>query len=65
VNKELLRGDIAEGFTVPIWLTNTGLECYDKTELSFSEFAELMADLAKLAEMISNPPSPTQNTGTT
>lgn len=62
-NKDLNKCNFPEGLTVPIWLTNTGLECHDKTELSFSELAELMTDLAKYAEMISNPPLPTQNTG--
>jgi len=63
-NEELNECHCPEGFTVPIWITNTGLECYDKTELLFSELAELMTDLAKLAEKISNPPLPTQNNGT-
>lgn len=64
-NKDLNEGNFPKGLAVPIWLTNTGLQCHNKTELSFSELAELMTDLVKLAEMISNPPLPTQNTGTT
>lgn len=64
-NDDLNEANFPEGLTVPIWLTNTGLECHDETELSFSEFAELMTDLAKLAEKISNPRLPTQNAETT
>jgi hypothetical protein len=58
-NKDMGQRKVPEGFTVPIWVTNIGLECHDKTELSFSEFADLMTDLAKLADMISQPPSAT------
>jgi hypothetical protein len=54
-NKELGRGGIPDNLSVPIWLTNTAIECHD-TVLSFSEFAELMEELARLAEVLSNPP---------
>lgn len=49
------RGNFPKSLSIPIWLTNMGLECHDKTALAFSEFAELMADLARLADIISNP----------
>ena len=54
-NKELWRGDIPDNLSVPIWVTNSGIECHD-TALSFTEFAELLQELAKLAEVLSNPP---------
>lgn len=54
-NKELWRGNIPENLSVPIWLTNTGIESHD-TVLSFTEFAELMKELARIAEVLSNPP---------
>lgn len=54
-NKELGRGSIPDNLCVPIWLTNSGIECHD-TILSFTEFAELLQELAKLAEVLSNPP---------
>jgi len=54
-NKELFQGKIPGDVSVTIWLTNTGIECHDKV-LQFSEFAELMVELAKLAEVVSNPP---------
>jgi len=53
-NEKLERGEIPGKPSVPIWLTNTAIECAD-TALSFSEFAELMEELARLAEMLSNP----------
>lgn len=54
-NKELWRGDIPDNLSVQIWVTNSGIECHD-TALSFTEFAELLQELAKLAEVLSNPP---------
>jgi hypothetical protein len=54
-NKKLGRGSIPDNLSVPIWLTNSGIECHD-TVLSFTEFAELLQELAKLAEKLSNPP---------
>ena len=54
-NKALGRGDIPDNLSVPIWLTNSGIECHD-TVLSFAEFAETLRELAKLAEVWSNPP---------
>jgi len=56
-HEDLNEANFLEGLTIPIWLTNTGLECHDQTVLLFSEFAELMKDLAKVAETISNPPA--------
>ncbi len=53
-NKELGRGGIPDNLSVPIWLTNTAIECHDAV-LSFSEFAELMKRLAWFAEELSNP----------
>jgi len=64
-HKEMGRGEVPKGSIVPIWLTNTGLECHDKTKLTFSEFAGLMADLTRLADIISQPPSQPRNNGTT
>jgi len=54
-NKELGFGSIPDNLSIPIWLTNTGIECHD-TALSFAEFAELLQELARLAEVLSNPP---------
>jgi len=54
-NKELSRSDISGELNISIWLTNEGIECHD-TKLSFSEFSSLLIELAKSAEVISNPP---------
>ena len=54
-NKEISRSDFSGEFNISIWLTNEGIESHD-TALSFSEFSLLLIDLAKLAEVISNPP---------
>ena len=54
-NMELSRSDFSGEFNISIWLTNEGIESHDTT-LSFSEFSLLLIDLAKLAEVISNPP---------
>lgn len=54
-NKEISRSDFSGEFNISIWLTNEGIESHDTT-LSFSEFSLLLIDLAKLAEVISNPP---------
>ena len=54
-NKEISRSDFSGEFNISIWLTNEGIESHDTT-LSFSEFSLLLIDLAKSAEVISNPP---------
>jgi hypothetical protein len=54
-NKEISRSDFSSEFNISIWLTNEGIESHDTT-LSFSEFSLLLIELAKLAEVISNPP---------
>ena len=54
-NEELSRSDISSELNISIWLTNEGIESHD-TKLSFSEFSLLLIDLAKSAEVISNPP---------
>jgi len=54
-NKDISRSDFSGEFNISIWLTNEGIESHDTT-LSFSEFSLLLIDLAKSAEVISNPP---------
>ena len=58
-NQELGRGDIPDNLSIPIWLTDTGIECHD-TALSFCEFGELLKELAEISEVLSNPPVRTE-----
>ncbi len=55
VHENLIETQFPKDCTVPIWLTNTGIECYDQTFLAFSEFAELLADLTEVADQITDP----------
>jgi hypothetical protein len=52
-NGGISRGEVPDDLSLPIWLTNEFIECHN-TKLSFSEFAEILVDLAKLAEVLSS-----------
>jgi hypothetical protein len=59
MDKWIKRKKIPPRSTVPLWITNEGLEGKDghgrEIKLSFSEMYEILGDAAKLAKLISNP----------
>ena len=57
VCQELERGDLPKDLSLPTWLTDTAIECHDSS-LPWSEFAELLRELAKVADVVANPTSP-------
>lgn len=54
LNQRIEEGIIPEGFTIPMWVTNFGLES-PNAQLGFQEFASLLAELGTLADELSNP----------
>ena len=46
------KGQLPENWTIPIWLTNEGLECTE-ARLSFEEFADMLIELSNIAEKLS------------
>lgn len=47
-------GQLPEYATIPVWLTNKGLQSHDAA-LSFAEASEILADLAKGANLLQDP----------
>jgi hypothetical protein len=54
VESRIDNGQMLPGATVPVWLTNEGLRSIDAF-LSYAETAEVLKDLAKYADALSNP----------
>lgn len=54
VESRIENQQMLPGATVPVWLENTGLRSVD-TSLTFSETGEILKDLAKYADALSNP----------
>jgi hypothetical protein len=50
-----------EDSTVPVWLTNTGIEAKENS-ISFAELADLLSEIGDYADTISNPRVPPRNT---
>jgi len=48
-------GEVPGDSTMPIWLTNKGIECLEAT-LTYQEISEILVDLAACATRLSNPP---------
>jgi hypothetical protein len=59
--QELERGDLPKDLSLPMWVTDSAVECHDSA-LSWSEFAELLTELAKVADVVANPTIPEQGT---
>ena len=49
-----------EDSTVPVWLTNTGIEAKENS-ISFAELADLLSEIGDFADTISNPHLPPRN----
>lgn len=56
------RGEVPGDTTMPIWLTNDGIECAEAT-LSYEEMSEVLVELASCAAQLSNPSVPGVSTG--
>jgi len=54
VEKRIVNGQILEGATVPVWLTNEGIQSTD-TLLTYSETGEVLRDIAKWATIVVDP----------
>ena len=54
VESRIENGQMIAGATVPVWLTNSGLQSVDAA-LTYAETAELLKDLAKYADALMNP----------
>ncbi len=54
VETAINSGQLPPGGTLPVWLTNDGLEAVD-AKLSFAEIAEVLTDLAKWADAAQDP----------
>ena len=54
VESRIENGQMPRGANVPVWLENDGLRSID-ARLSFGETAEVLKDLAKYADALSNP----------
>jgi hypothetical protein len=52
--KRIAAGQILEGATVPVWLTNEGIQSTDAF-LMFGETAEILRDVAKWANIVVDP----------
>jgi hypothetical protein len=52
--------NIPEDSTVPVWLTNTGIEAKENS-ISFAELADLLREIGDCADTISNPRVPPRN----
>ena len=48
-------GEVPGDTTMPIWLTNEGIECAEAA-LTYQEMREILVDLAAYATRLSNPP---------
>jgi hypothetical protein len=49
-------GQLPPDGTLPVWLTNDGLQAVDG-KLTFAEMAEILTDVAKIAEAVQDPPT--------
>ncbi|MGH9448737.1 MAG: hypothetical protein ACRD3O_23930, partial [Terriglobia bacterium] len=54
VESRIENNQIIQGATVPVWLTNSGLQSVDAS-LGYGETAELLKELAKYADALMNP----------
>jgi hypothetical protein len=54
VESRIENGQILEGATVPVWLTNKGLQSIDAS-LTFPETGEVLEDIAKWADILQDP----------
>ncbi len=54
VDSRIDNNQMIPGATVPVWLTNTGLQSVDAA-LSYAETGEVLKDLAKYANALMNP----------
>ncbi len=54
VESRIDNGQMIPGATVPVWLENEGLRSVD-ANLTFAETAEVLQELAKFADALSNP----------
>lgn len=54
VESRIESGQMLESATVPVWLTNEGLQSID-TGLTFVETSEVLRDIAKFADILQDP----------
>ena len=59
VESRIDNAQMLPGATVPVWLTNDGLRSVD-AHLTYSETGEVLKDLAKYADALSNPRTASQ-----
>ena len=54
VESHIDNGQMIPGATVPVWLENEGLRSVD-ANLTYAETAEVLKEIAKYADALSNP----------
>lgn len=54
VESAIKSGQLPANGTIPVWLTNDGLEAVDG-KLTFAEIAEILGDLSKWADTVQDP----------
>jgi hypothetical protein len=54
VESRIENGQIIEGATIPVWLTNEGLRSTDAL-LTYAETGDILRDLAKWANIVVDP----------
>ncbi|MGE7662988.1 hypothetical protein ACQKL6_14990 [Peribacillus sp. NPDC097197] len=54
LNERIENSKIPEGYTIPMWITNFGLES-PNAEVNFEEFASCLIELGTCANKLSNP----------
>jgi hypothetical protein len=54
VESRIEKGQILEGASIPVWLTNQGIACTDGL-LTFAETAEVLSDLARWSNIVVDP----------
>jgi hypothetical protein len=57
VSKHLEASTITPGHIHPVWITNTGLST-STSSITWHELADLIVDIGKIADVVSNPPEP-------
>ena len=56
VESRIANGQLPQGATVPVWLTNNGLKSID-TDFTYAETAEVLKDVGKWADILQDPMS--------
>jgi tRNA(Ser,Leu) C12 N-acetylase TAN1 len=57
--KKIAQRKASEAESLPLWLSNAGINSYEQRSVSFSEVAEILRDVGALADDLQNPNRPT------